>query len=138
MTIYFDENIPKHLVQGFALIQKFEGAKVGVTAEVKYIPSVFHKGVKDVEWIPQLTANNSFVITQDINITRRKQELALYQQHKIGLFLMRGKSKKQGLAVWEMVEALAKHWPFILHTMSTLKRPFAYEIKLKGSPQKIS
>lgn len=137
MIIYFDENIPKHLVEGFALIQKFESIKSGIKAQVKYIPTEFHRGVKDIDWIPQLTANNSFVITQDINITRRKQELELYKNHKIGLFLLRGKTKKQGMSVWEMVETLAKHWPFVLERISSQNPPFAYEVKLQGKPKKL-
>lgn len=135
MTIYFDENIPKHLVEGFAHIQKFEGLKAGVKAEVKYIPTEFQRGVKDVDWIPKLDANTSFVVTQDINITRRKQEFELYRNQKIGLFLLKGKSKKHGLSVWEMVEALAKHWQFVLETVSERKPPFAIEVKLSGKPK---
>lgn len=136
MTIFFDENMPRHLVEGFAQIQKLEGLNAGVQATIKYIPTEFYKGVKDEEWILQLTKGKSFVVTQDVNITRRKQEIALYQKQGIGLFLLRGSSKKQGLGVWQMVECLAKHWPFILETIKSQKPPFAYEVKPKGQPKK--
>jgi hypothetical protein len=138
MTIYFDENIPKHLAEGFALIQKFEGLKANMNVEVKYIPTAFNKGIKDPDWLRQIEKNKSYVITQDVHLNRRKQEIELYRKQGIGLFLLRGKSKKQGMSVWEMVEALAKQWPEILEIIRSKKPPFAYEVKLKGQPKMVA
>ncbi len=86
MIIYFDENMPLHLAQGFQILQAAEGLKTGYPLEVRYIPTEFERGVKDEIWIPQLGRENACVITQDVNISRRKQELALYRHHKIGAF----------------------------------------------------
>lgn len=138
MTIYFDENIPKHLAEGFALIQKYEGVKIGIKVEVKYIPTVFQKGIKDPEWLPKLSKNKSFVITQDVNISRRKHEVELYKQYGIGLFLLKGKNSKHGMSVWEMVEIMAKHWQKILDIIISQKPPYVYEIKLNRKPIKLS
>ncbi len=138
MTIYFDENIPPHLAEGFALIQKYEGVKVKLHVEVKYLPKAFEKGIKDPDWLDQVKKGETYVVTQDVHLNRRKQEIELYRQQEIGLFFLRGKSKKQGMSVWEMVEAMAKHWPFVLETIRTQKPPFAYEVKLKGQPKKLA
>lgn len=138
MTIYFDENMPRHLAEGFAHIQKFEGLKAKMAVEVKFIPTAFEKGIKDPEWLKLVEKGETYVVTQDVHLNRRKQEIELYRQQEIGLFFLRGKSKKQGMSVWEMVEAMAKHWPFILETIRTQKPPFAYEVKLKGQPKKVA
>lgn len=138
MIVYFDEHIPKHLVEGFSAIQKFEGLKSKVNVEIKYIPTEFSYGVKDPDWLRALEKKKSFVITQDVNISRRKHEMEIYQEQKIGLFFLKGKSKKQGLSVWEMVEALAKRWPEIIEKIINEKPPFAYEVKLKGKIKKVA
>lgn len=106
--------------------------------DVKYLPSAFEKGMKDPDWIAKVEKGKTFVITQDVHLNRRKQEIELYRQQGIGLFFLRGTSKKQGMTVWEMVQALSKQWPFIIETISSIKPPFAYEIKLKGTPKKIA
>ena len=135
MIIYLDENLPKHLAQGFHILQHPEGLKSNFIIEVRYIPTEFNIGVKDSEWIPQI--GNSCVITQDININRRKHELELYRKYKIGMFFLRGPSKKKGLNVWQMVEALAKNWPEISRIAFEEKKPFAYTFGLKGKLKKL-
>jgi hypothetical protein len=138
MTIYIDENMPKHLAEGFHILQKPEGIKTGVDIEVKYIPTVFGKGVADEEWIPQVGKEKGFVITQDINIGRRKHQIELYQKHGLGMFFLRGTSKKQGLSVWQMVETLTKSWQEITNIINTQKTPFAYQIAPKGKLKKLT
>lgn len=132
MILYVDENIPKHLAQGFEVLQIPEGLKLGVDIKVKYIPSEFGQGVKDEEWIPEVGKEKACVLTQDMNINRRKHELALYRKHGVGMFFLKGASKKQGMSVWKMVEALARNWPAMTHIMLNEKRPFAYQLGIKG------
>ena len=137
MIIYLDENLPRHLAEGFHKLQFPEGFKTGYRIEVKYIPTVFGAGAKDVEWIPEIGKEKACVITQDLNINRRKHELELFHKHKIGMFFLRGPSKKQGLSIWQMVEALSKNWPEIAEKVHKDKRPFAYTFGLKGRMKRI-
>lgn len=137
MIIYFDENMPKHLAEGFQILQFPEGLKKGCKIEVKYIPEAFHYSVKDVEWIPVVGGQNACVITQDININRRKHEIELYQKHGLGVFFLRGPSKKQGLTVWQMLEALSRNWAEISRIAIEEKKPFAYLFKTSGSIKKL-
>ena len=132
MTIYLDENLPPHLAEGFHILQFPEGLKTQRRIEVKYIPIVFGRGVKDVDWIPKVGNEEACVITQDINIHRRKHELELYKKNGIGMFFLKGPSKKQGLSIWQMVEALAKNWPEISQKAYTEKKPFAYTFGIRG------
>lgn len=137
MIIYLDENMPRHLSEGFHTLQYPEGFKTKQLIEVRYIPSIYGAGAKDVDWIPKVGKEKACVITQDISINRRKHELELYRKHKIGMFFLRGPSKKQGLSIWQMVEALARNWPEIAEKTYNGKRPFAYTFGLKGKLKKI-
>lgn len=137
MTIYIDENLPRHLAQGFQILQFPEGFKTGYPVEVKYIPDVFSEGVKDPEWLPQLKAEQACVITQDVNIHRRKHEMELYREAELGMYFLKGKSKKQGISIWEMVQAFAKHWEEICRIAHTEQKPFAYEFSLWRGMKKL-
>ncbi|WP_200974848.1 hypothetical protein [Echinicola sp. 20G] len=135
--IYLDENMPRHLAEGFHTLQAPEGLKTGNKIEVKYIPKEFGLGVKDVDWIPKIGRQKACVITQDININRKSHELKLYQEHRVGMFFLRGPSKKKGLSIWEMVQALAKQWPEISKIAIQEPKPFAYQITLKGKLKRL-
>lgn len=129
MIIFLDENLPPHLAKGFQELQKVESLKTGIPIEVKTIKEHFGKGCKDIDWISQVGEMKACVITQDININRRKHENELYHKHKVGMFYMRGKSKKAKMSVWEMVETLAKHWDELVHISVKDKKPFSYEFQ---------
>ena len=138
MTIYFDENMPRHLSHGFNTIQFPEGLKTGHEITVKFLPEVFNYGANDKEWIPQVGKERSCVITQDLNISKRKDELELYQKNGVGIFFLRGPSKKQGLSIWQMVQALSKNWNEICRIATEEKRPFGYVFKLNGRMKKVN
>lgn len=130
MIIYLDENMPKHLAHGFNIIQSPENLKKArVEIHVKFLPDVYGYSVDDLDWIPKVGKDKGFVITQDIHITKRKDEIDAYKKHGIGLFLLRGKSKKQGLSVWEMVQILAKNWEDIVKITLSKEGPFAYTVQ---------
>jgi len=52
MIIYFDENMPPHLAQGFENIQGPEGLKINKNITVKFLPETYKYGVYDKDWIP--------------------------------------------------------------------------------------
>lgn len=137
MIIYLDENMPPHLAKGFQIIQFPEGLKTNLNIEVKFLPDAFGPGSKDVDWIPKIGKEGSCVITQDINISKRQDELDLFQKHKVGIFFLKGPSKKKGLSIWEMTQALAKNWHEICHIAATEKRSFGYVFGLKGKMKKV-
>lgn len=136
MIIYLDENLPPHLAEGFDVLQQPENLKTGYSIKVAYIPTLFGRGAKDVEWLPKLESQ-SCVITQDANINRVKHEMELYRKHGIGMFFLRGANSKQGLSVWDMVQALAKNWPKICKIAHEEERPFAYRITLGRAPKRL-
>ena len=137
MIIYFDENMPKHLAHGFHIIQFPEGLKTNKNIEVKFLPEKFGYGIKDIDWIPLIGKEGSCVITQDINISRRRDELELYRNNNVGIFFLKGPSKKKGLTIWQMTQALSKNWAEICKIATEEKRPFGYIFSLNGKIKKI-
>lgn len=131
MKLYVDENMPRHLANGFQVLQEPEGFRTGKPIEVIYLPDAFRQGIQDEEWILKMELQDC-VITQDFNIHRRKHQLELYQNRGIGMFFLRGPNKKKGLSVWGMVQILAKHWPEITRLMYEGERPFAYLVSTTG------
>lgn len=138
MIIYFDENMSKHLADGFHIIQRPENMKTNWNITVKYLPEEFGYGVVDKAWIPQLGNEGSCVITQDLNISRRKDECALYKKYGVGLFFLREPSRKKGLRIWQMVQVLAKNWEDICRIATEEKRPFGYQFQLSGKMRRLS
>lgn len=137
MIIYLDENMPPHLSEGFQIIQSPEGLKTGLNIEVKFLPNVFGYSCKDVDWIPKVGKEGSCIITQDINISKRKDELHLFKNHKVGIFFLKGASKKKGLSVWDMTRALAKNWNEICKIATSEKKPFGYQFSLNRKMKKV-
>jgi len=137
MIIYIDENMPSHLAAGFNMLQKPEGLKTGLDIEVKFLLENFDRGSKDVDWIPKVGIEGSCVITQDINISRRRNEIDLYKKHGVGMFFLRSPNKKKGLSIWEMTQCLAKNWEEICYKARKEKRPFAYEFTLHKNMKKL-
>ncbi len=137
MIVYLDENFPPHLAKGFQELQQPEGLKTGNTMEVRYIPSTFKRGIQDLDWIPKVGKEKACVITKDLNIGRRKQELEMYQACGLGVFFLKGHSRKHSLNTWETVQALAKHWPEIARIVYEEKRPYGFEFNLAGKITKV-
>ncbi|TRZ41663.1 hypothetical protein [Robertkochia solimangrovi] len=137
MIIYFDENMPPHLAEGFGIIQEPENLRYNREVKVKFLPDCFEHGVQDIVWIPRIGDEGNCVITQDLKISRRKDELALYQKHKVGIFFLRGPSKKRGLSIWEMNQALSQNWEEICRIAKTEKGPFGYTFGLNGKMKRI-
>jgi len=137
MTIYLDENMPKHLAKGFDIIQYPENLKTDNNINVAFLPDKFGYSCKDIDWIPKVGKEGSCIITQDINISRRNNELALFKKHKVGMFFLKGSSKKQGLSIWDMTQALAKNWSEICRIATTEKKTFGYIFTLRSKMKKV-
>lgn len=109
MKVLFDENLPPALAR--ALSALFAGEH-----EIVHLRDRFGPGVKDVEWIPQLSREgNWIVISGDRGIRRKKAEYNAFRSSRlIGFFLSAGLNKaplvKQAervLALWGGIEIFA-------------------------------
>lgn len=76
--------------------------------------------------------------TRDLNIHRRQHELELYRRYNVGMFFFKGASKKHGMSVWEMVQALVKNWTEIPSSdHPQRKTPFCIRNRFKTQDTKI-
>lgn len=132
MIVYCDENIPKHLAHGFQIMQNPENLKQGrEEITVIHLLDKFDRGIKDLEWISLLKPGD-VVITRDINISRRKSEIAAYKEQNIGLFFLRGASRKNQLSTWEMAEIMIRRWEDMVTIILKDDFPFACKLKATG------
>ena len=109
MKVVVDENLPPALAR--ALHALFNGEH-----DVIHIRDRYGPGVTDLQWIPELSSEGSWVvISGDRRIGRNKAELNAFRSSRlIGFFLAAGLQKaplvKQAeriLALWEGIEVLA-------------------------------
>ncbi|MGO6814936.1 DUF5615 family PIN-like protein [Rhizobium brockwellii] len=109
MKVLVDENLPPALARSLNAL--FAGKH-----EVIHIRDRFGPGVKDVEWISQLSSEGRWiVISGDRRITRNKAEYnAFRNSHLVGFFLSKGlykspivKQMERVLALWQTMETQA-------------------------------
>ncbi|MBY5698481.1 DUF5615 family PIN-like protein [Rhizobium leguminosarum] len=109
MKVLVDENLPPALARSLNAL--FAGKH-----EVIHIRDRFGPGVKDVEWIGQLSSEGRWiVISGDRRITRNKAEYnAFRNSNLVGFFLSKGlykspivKQMERILALWQTVEMQA-------------------------------
>lgn len=109
MKVLIDENLPPAMAKALAAL--FIGQH-----EVIHLRQRFGSGVKDLEWISELSREGRWVvISGDRRITRVKAELRAFQNSRlIGFFLSKGlykakliKQVERVLALWEVMEQQA-------------------------------
>ncbi|MBX4938428.1 PIN-like domain-containing protein [Rhizobium binae] len=106
MKVLVDENLPPALARSLNAL--FAGKH-----EVIHIRDRFGPGVKDVQWISQLSSEGRWVVVSgDRRITRNKAEYnAFRNSHLVGFFLSKGlykspivKQMERILALWQTIE----------------------------------
>lgn len=131
VNVYIDENFAPQLAKGFNVFQEHLNIKESFQIKVQSISEAFGRGAKDEDWIPEAGKTDSVVITQDINIFRKRHQNELFMKHGLGVFFF--KPPSTGYSFWQMLEQLVKHWPEMKKKISSTKKPFAYTV----TPKKI-
>lgn len=124
MKIYFDENFSPRLVEG---LQAFQRGKPNEGIEVLSIAKAFKPGTADEDWIPKVAQQHGIVITQDLNIHRRRHQWELCQHYKIGIIFFQ--PPKKGWDYWSIIQLVVKLWHEITKQSLKQPRPFASEVK---------
>jgi hypothetical protein len=128
--IYLDENLSEYVADALNSLNK------GYFKDI-YVHSTktkFGKGAADEIIIPSMGKSEGILITKDLNIQRTRLQFQLCQQYNLGAFfikLPKGMDKH-----WEIVKLLVSSWEEIIDKINTEKRPFAYEIPLRGKFKK--
>ena len=104
MTIYIDENISPYLARALDILEQREPDSK--RCSVKSIQDGFSKGFKDPTLIPKMGKQNAVWITKDKHLLKRKAELKLILDYKIGVFILS--------PYWSKV----KHWKQVIMIIS--------------------
>lgn len=124
MKIYFDENFSPRLVEG---LKAFQAGVPKEGIEVHSIAEAFGKGTPDEVWIPKVAQQHGVVVTQDLNIHRKRHQWQLCQHYKIAIVFVQ--PPKKGWSYWFIIQLIVKLWKEITELTIREKRPFAAEIK---------
>lgn len=131
IEVYIDENLSEYVADAMNSLNKgyFKDVLVYST-KIK-----FGKGQPDEIIIPSIGSQNGILITKDLNIYKTRLQYQLCEQYKIGVFFLK---MQKGLdRHWEIVKLLITSWEEILDKLVKEKRPFGYEIPLRGRMKKL-
>jgi hypothetical protein len=95
----------------------------------------FGKGQPDEIVIPSIGNSQGIMITKDLNIHKTRFQYQLCEQYGIGIFFL--KMQKGMDKHWEIVKLLINSWEEMLNIISKDKRPFGYEIPIRGRMKKL-
>ena len=126
MKFYFDENFSPRIARGLNVLEKDKNI------EVVNIIDEFGRGAADEEWIPVVGDEEKFVITQDYNLHRIRQQRELYIQYKLGIFIFRPPAKR-GFLYWDWVEFIIKKGEQVKQKAIHSSKPFGFMISSRTS-----
>ena len=131
MEIYLDENLSEYVADALNALNKGYFTDVLVfSTKLK-----FGKGVSDESIIPPIGKSNGVLITRDINIHKTNLQYQHCQQFKLGIFFL--KLPKGSDKHWEIVKLLLNNWQEIVEKARNERKPFGYEIGLRGRMRKL-
>ncbi len=131
IEVYIDENLSEYVADALNSLNKgyFKDVLVYST-KIK-----FGKGQTDEVIIPSIGNSNGIMITKDLNIHKTRLQYQLCEQYKMGIFFI--KMQKGMDKHWEIVKLLINSWEEILDKVAKEKKPFGYEIPVRGRMKKI-
>lgn len=125
MKVMVDENLPPALANALAVL--FVG-----THDVHHIRSYFGTGVKDVEWITQLSREGRWaVISGDRRITRVRAEYQAFRNSRlVGFFLSKGLYKAP---LVKQMERLLVLWPHLEQSVAIVDGGAMFELQMSSN-----
>ena len=131
IEIFLDENLSEYVADALNALNKgYFNNVIVYSTKVK-----FGKGQPDEFIIPSIGNTKGVLITKDLNIHKTRLQYQLCEQYNIGVFFVK---MQKGLDKhWEIVKLLINSWEEILEKISKEKKPFGYEIPLRGRMRKL-
>ena len=129
--VYMDENLSEYVADALNSLNKgyFKNVIVYSTK------TKFGKGEVDEVIIPAIGNASGILITRDLNIHKTRLQYQLCEAYKIGIFFL--KMQKGMNKHWEIVKLLINSWEEIIDRIVKEKKPFGYEIPVKGKMKKL-
>ena len=131
IEVYLDENLSEYVADALNSLNK------GYFKDVMVYSTKIRlgKGKPDETIIPYIGENKGILITKDLNIHKSRLQYQLCEKFSIGIFFLK---MQKGLDKhWEIVKLLINSWEEILSKIIADKRPFGYEVPVKGRMRKI-
>ena len=129
--VFLDENLSEYVADALNSLNKgYFNDVIVYSTKIK-----FGKGKPDELIIPSIGNQNGILITKDLNIHKTRLQYQLCEQYKIGVFFLK---MQKGLDKhWEIVKLLINSWEEMLEKMTKEKKPFGYEVLLRGKMKKL-
>jgi hypothetical protein len=123
--VIIDENLAPALARSLQELFRDEH-------EIVHLRRKFGPGVKDVDWITQLSQDGTWiVISGDRRITRTKAEFNAFQSSRlIGFFLSKGLYKSPLVKQAERILAL---WPAMMKLASSVRGGAMFQLPMKST-----
>ena len=131
IEIYLDENLSEYVADALNSLNKgyFKNVLV-LSTKIK-----FGKGESDEIIIPAIGESGGVLITKDLNIHKTRLQYQLCEEYELGIFFLKlpkGQDKH-----WEIVKLLVNSWEEMIQRIHNEKRPFGFEIPLRGRMKKL-
>ncbi|HSN07497.1 MAG TPA: hypothetical protein VLS85_00595 [Hanamia sp.] len=131
IEVYLDENLSEYVADALNSLNKGYFTEVIVYST----KTKLGKGKPDEIIIPSIGNRKGILITKDLNIHKTRLQYQLCQEFEIGIFFLK---MQKGLDKhWEIVKLLINSWETILAKISSEKKPFGYEIPVRGKMKKL-
>lgn len=130
MKIAIDENLPPRLFNELPNILKLSNL------EIILIKDQYGQGISDIEWFAQYASDGGqFFLSNDINITRNKAELAAYQRYGlVGIFMPQNKPDRwDGLPANKQAALIFVKWPDIMNQFKSAQAGEVFMLKYNMS-----
>lgn len=130
MKIAVDENLPPRLFKELPNILKISNL------EIVLIKERYRQGITDMEWFAQYAREGGkYFLSNDINITRNKAELAAYQRcGLVGIFMPQKKPDRwDRLTANKQAALIFIKWPDIMNQFKSARDGEMFILKYKLS-----
>lgn len=130
MKIAVDENLPPRLFKELPNILKISNL------EIVLIKERYGQGITDIEWFTQYAREGGkYFLSNDINITRNKAELAAYQRcGLVGIFMPQKKPDRwDRLTANKQAALIFIKWPDIMNQFKSARDGEMFILKYKLS-----
>ena len=127
MKFFFDNNMSPNLAKAMNLLEEGEGS-------AEHLRDRFPGDEKDEIWLQHVGNNDLILITRDQKIRKHPAELSAYKRFKVGAFILTGKV----MTKWQGIRQLILAWEEIKRLSSATHKPYAFQIPLRGKPQRLN
>ena len=121
MKVYFDENFPPQIAKALQILHSGKNRE-GI--KVLNVSDVYGRGADDDRWIVEVAKKNGFIVTQDLNIHRSRQQKEIYVNSGCGIIFIKPPSKT-GYTYWQFVHRIFCRWNDVVAICKKKKPPFA-------------